>query len=120
MEPRNPTQQNESFFASAAAILKEAQQAVNAGIDAVAEPLLQDGTLAAAFRQGAQEIYTALKPFPESIQVNQPGTILNPTQGEIARARDPNAPSPSDIAHEDSPSPPDAGHEHGHEMARGR
>jgi hypothetical protein len=119
MEPQNQSQ-NESFFASAAATLKAAQQAVNATIDKVTDPMLRDGTLAAAFRQGASELYTALKPFPDSIQVNQPGTILNPTQGEIARARDPNAPSPSDIAHEDSPSPPGSGHEHGHEMGRGR
>ena len=27
----------------------------------------------------------ALKAFPESIHVDEPGTILNPTQGEIAR-----------------------------------
>jgi hypothetical protein len=119
MEPQNQTQ-NEGFFANAAATIRAAQQAVNARIDAVTEPVLRDGMLAAAFRQGASELYTALKPFPDTIQVNQPGTILNPTQGEIARARDPNAPSPSDIAREDSPSPPDSGHEHDHELGRGR
>jgi hypothetical protein len=40
--------------------------------------------LMAAGRQGADEIGQALKAFPDSIQVQEPGTILNPTQGEIA------------------------------------
>ena len=38
----------------------------------------------AALRQGAKEIGTALKAFPDSISVDEPGTALNPTQGEIA------------------------------------
>lgn len=108
MEPRSQ-QPNDGFLQSAAGVVKATYEALN-----------RDGTLAAAFRQGAQELYTALKPFPESIQVNEPGTILNPTQGEIARARDPDAPSPSEIAHEDSPSPPDHGQDQGQEMGRGR
>jgi hypothetical protein len=120
MQPQQNQPQNEGFFADAAATIKAAQQAVNTRVDAVVEPFLRDGTLAAAFRQGASELYTALKPFPDTIQVNQPGTILNPTQGEIAADRKPDAPSPSDIAREDSPSPPDAGQEHAHEMGRGR
>lgn len=119
MQPQHQPQ-NEGFFANAAATVRAAQQAVNSRIDSVTEPFLRDGTLAAAFRQGANELYTALKPFPDTIQVNQPGTILNPTQGEIARARDPNAPSPSDIAHGDSPSPLGSGHEHDHAMGLGR
>jgi hypothetical protein len=44
------------------------------------------GTLMAAGRQGADEIGQALKAFPESIQVQEPGTILSPTQGEIAES----------------------------------
>lgn len=111
--------QNEGFFAGAAATIKAAQQAVNTRIDAVTEPFLRDGMLAAAFRQGAGELYEALKPFPQSIQVDEPGTFLNPTQGEIAADRK-KEPSPSEIARDDSPSPPDPGHEHGHEMDRGR
>lgn len=108
MEPRNP-QPNDGFLQSAAGVVKATYEALN-----------RDGTLAAAFRQGAQELYTALKPFPESIQVNEPGTILNPTQGEIAASREPEKQSPSEIAHDDSPSPPGPGHEQGHEMGRGR
>jgi hypothetical protein len=44
------------------------------------------GALAAALRQGGKELGTALKPFPESIAVDEPGTILHPTQGEIAES----------------------------------
>jgi hypothetical protein len=44
------------------------------------------GALQAALRQGGKELGEALKPFPESISVNEPGTVLSPTQGEIAEA----------------------------------
>jgi hypothetical protein len=118
MEPQNQPR-NEGFFANAAATIKATQQAVNTGIDAVTEPFLRDGMLAAAFRQGAGELYEALKPFPQSIQVDEPGTLLNPTQGEIAAGRK-QGPSPSEIARDDSPAPPDPGREHGHDMGRGR
>lgn len=49
--------------------------------------LTSDGTLAAAARQGADELGSALKAFPESIQVQETGSIWNPTQGEIAADR---------------------------------
>ena len=38
----------------------------------------------AALRQGGKELGTALKAFPDSISIDEPGTILSPTQGEIA------------------------------------
>ena len=40
----------------------------------------------AALRQGGKELGTALKAFPDSISVDEPGTVLTPTQGEIADA----------------------------------
>jgi hypothetical protein len=46
-----------------------------------------DGTLAAAARQGVDELGAALKAFPDSIQVQETGTIFNPTQSEIAADR---------------------------------
>jgi hypothetical protein len=46
-----------------------------------------DGVLAAAGRQGIDELGAALKAFPESIQVQEAGTLWNPTQGEIAADR---------------------------------
>lgn len=47
----------------------------------------QDGHLAAAGRQGIDELGAALKAFPESIQASEPGAIFEPTQGEVAAAR---------------------------------
>ncbi len=47
---------------------------------------LGSGVLQAALRQGGKEIGTALKAFPDSISVDEAGTIFNPTQGEIAEA----------------------------------
>ena len=59
---------------------------------AIGKAITADGTLEAAYRQGFDEIGEALKAFPESIQVQEPGTILNPTQGEIAADRKPDEP----------------------------
>jgi hypothetical protein len=64
----------------------------------VFEAINRDGTLKAAWRQGADEAATALKAFPESIQIDEPGTILSPTQGEIASDRESSLPTPSEIA----------------------
>jgi hypothetical protein len=85
-------------------------------VNAIIEPLTRDGTLAAAMRQGADEMAMALKAFPESIGVDEPGTILNPTQGEIASSRNQRLPSPSEIAKDNKPYSPeqDHGQEHGH------
>ena len=65
------------------------------------DSISKDGHLAAFARQGADELATALKAFPESISVDEPGTIWNPTQGEIAADRKPI--SPSEIARDRSP-----------------
>ena len=47
----------------------------------------QDGTIKAAGRMGIDELGAALKAFPDAIQVSEPGTIWNPTQGEVAADR---------------------------------
>lgn len=65
------------------------------------QKVTQDGHLAAAGRQGLDELGQALKPFPESIQTSEPGAIFEPTQGEVAAARKGSVhghPSPSQIA----------------------
>lgn len=72
--------------------------ATKSGLSSAWNAITKDGTLAAAGRQGADELGMALKAFPDSIQVEEPGTIWNPTQGEIAAARNPDLPSPSEIA----------------------
>lgn len=89
-------------------------------VNAIIEPITRDGTLAAFGRQGADEIAQALKAFPDSIHVDEPGTILNPTQGEIAAARrDPKLPSPSDIARDKQPYRPEQDHDQDRGMGRG-
>lgn len=63
--------------------------------------VMADGTIEAAGRQGLGELGQALKAFPDSIQVQEPGTIFNPTQGEIAADREDGigrSPWPSEIA----------------------
>jgi hypothetical protein len=78
--------------------------------------ITKDGHLAAAGRQGADELATALKAFPDSIGVDEPGTIWNPTQGEIAAEREERAPSPSEIARSKQPysTEQDRGNDHDH------
>jgi hypothetical protein len=44
------------------------------------------GSGLAALRQGAKELGSALKAFPESISADEPGSLWSPTQGEIAEA----------------------------------
>jgi hypothetical protein len=73
------------------------------GVARVWNAVTEDGYLAAAGRQGLGELGQALKAFPDSIQVQEPGTIFNPTQGEIAADREtssigPPHPWPSEIA----------------------
>src|SRR4051812_48906145 len=88
------------------------RRAVNAAI----EPITRDGTLAAAWRQGADELWQALRGSRDSIHAEEPGTVLNPTQGEIADRRNQKLPSPSEIAKNKQPYRPEPGHsqEHGH------
>lgn len=73
------------------------------------EKATQDGHLAAAGRQGIDEIGVALKAFPDSVQAQETGTLFSPTQGEIAAERrttdygnwqSSRLPSPSEIVRE--------------------
>jgi len=93
--------------------------------------ITDDGILAAAGRQGIDELGAALKPFPESIQMQETGTLWNPTQGEIAADRQhtrqaynhssssgPAHPWPSEIAERNRHQPGNDhgdGHENGHD-----
>lgn len=71
----------------------------------IKDAITNDGHLAAFGRQGIGELGQALKAFPDSIGVEEPGTIFNPTQGEIAADRKP--PSPSEIARSKTPYVPE-------------
>ena len=86
-----------------------------------------DGTLAAAGRQGLDELGAALKAFPDAIQVQETGTVWNPTPGEVQAKRSPGRhsgsyisfsnnhhPWPSEIARDPKPKA-DHGHDHGHD-----
>lgn len=86
----------------AVGLIMAVHAAVKSGLSSAWNAVTKDGTIAAAGRQGADELGMALKAFPDSIQAEEPGTIWNPTQGEIASARNhdpaPPASSPSAIA----------------------
>ncbi len=113
-------------------LLKAAEYAVTAVATVIStawHALTKDGYLAAAFRQGLGELAEATKAFPESIQVHEPGTLWDPTQGEIAAGRREDAQSfvphyngrsPSEIAAEarNNMHGPEHGlePEHGHEL----
>jgi hypothetical protein len=52
------------------------------------QAVMRDGHVAAVTRQGADELGQALKAFPDSVQQpHEPGTLWNPTQGEVAADR---------------------------------
>src|ERR1700722_9765700 len=52
------------------------------------------GPVAAALRQGADEIGMALKAFPDAIQTHEPGSVFNPLFSDIANNRRPDAQGP--------------------------
>lgn len=75
--------------------------AIAEGLGKIWDAVTGDGYLAAMGRQGIDELGTALKAFPDSISVDEPGTLWNPTQGEIASDRADGvgrSPWPSEIA----------------------
>ncbi len=93
MAESEKSQTSDGFFAAAGRLIESLRTTVNEAVGPIAEPLMRDGTLAAAWRQGADEAWQGLKAFPESIEGQAAGAILNPTQGEVAEARRPNEPA---------------------------
>ena len=106
-------EQNRTHVVSTVAELRKA-------VNSILEPITRDGTISAFFRQGADEMAVALKAFPESISVDEPGSILNPTQGEIAADRKAKLPSPSEIAKSKHPYTPEHTQDDEHKRGRGR
>ena len=102
---------NEGFLASIAG-----------GVGSVIDAILEDGTIEAAGRQGIGELGVAHKAFPDSIQVKEPGTVFNPTQGEIAAAHRPEPTLPGDIANDIDTTAymPEQGYDLGQDMSQGR
>ena len=94
--------------------------AIAGGVAKIWNAVMADGVLEAAGRQGIDELGAALKPFPDSIQVQETGTIWNPTQGEIAADRQHGRhPWPSEVANQNRLQPGKdhgpGGHENGHD-----
>lgn len=89
---------NDGFFAFAAETAKAVRDSLKEPLEQVTGPLLRDGVLAASFRQGVDEIGMALKAFPDAIQAHEYGTVFDPLPSEVAAARKPDLPSPSEIA----------------------
>jgi hypothetical protein len=107
------------FFASAGQLLQSVRSTVNDRISVVSEPLMRDGMLGAAWRQGTDEIFQGLKAFPDGIEGHASGTLNNPTKGEVADARRPHdAKSLDDVLAMNSPyvPPQDKGLDQGREM----
>jgi len=97
--------------------------AVVEGVAKVWNAIMADGTIEAAGRQGLHELASALKAFPDAIQVQETGSIWNPTPGEVQKSREQNAerqPCPSEIAAQNrlqagTVHGRDNGHDAGHE-----
>jgi hypothetical protein len=106
-----------AFFAAVASAASKLWHAVT-----------DDGHLEAFGRQGIDELGAALRAFPDSIQVDESGTLWNPTQGEVAEDRkhsrdrgassNPPHPWPSEIASQNRHQPANdygTGQDHGHD-----
>lgn len=89
--------ETQAYFQQAGAVVAAAYNAAMRG-----------GELQAAFRQGANELGAALKAFPDSLQIDEPGAVFNPLYSDIAAdkrshmdgpdAVAPSLPSPAEIA----------------------
>jgi hypothetical protein len=99
-------------------IVAAAVAGARSAVSRVWNAITKDGTLEAFVRQGADEMAMALRAFPESIHIDEPGTILNPTQGEITASRNPRLPSPSEIANSKQPYTPEHSQDNDHGMDR--
>ena len=93
------------------------------------EGMTADGMLAAAARQGSDEIGVALKAFPDSVQTQEVGSIWNPTSGgnhqfpasrlgalELDPLLQPHADGESEQYVHGQQNDQDNGHRHGHSM----
>ena len=81
-------------------------QQMGAAASAILGAVMADGTIAAAGRQGVDELATAFgQMWPDSISVQETGSIFNPTQGEVAAARRPDLPSFDELIADNRPAP---------------
>ncbi|WP_422927521.1 hypothetical protein [Singulisphaera sp. PoT] len=83
----SPDPGGRSMLGAAAGAIGSVLAAAASLVSSAWDAAMADGTLAAAGRQGIDELGEALKAFPDAIQVQESGALFNPTQGEIASAR---------------------------------
>ena len=116
---QNDNANEAGFFAAAGQLLASFRETVNPAIESVSEPLLRDGMLGAGFRQGVDEFWQALQAFPDGVQAQEPGALLEPLQSEVAAARQPDAQATSleDILNMNSTYQPQQSNEQ--ELSRG-
>jgi hypothetical protein len=58
----------------------------------------RDGTIDAFLRQGARELGSALKAFPDTMQIDEAGAVFNPIYADRASQNRADHPSPGDLA----------------------
>jgi hypothetical protein len=88
------SEKQEGFFRQAGSVVSAAYNAAMKG-----------GELQAAFRQGFNEIGAALKPFPDSLQVDDPGQVFNPLYSDIAADKRAHGEGPEPMATAKLPTP---------------
>jgi hypothetical protein len=71
------------FFAAAGKLLESVRTPVNNTISIVSGPLMRDGWVARARSQGADELWQALRAFPDRIEAPTIGAHLNPAGAEF-------------------------------------
>jgi hypothetical protein len=83
---------------------REQQKPAGGFLASIYDGVMKGGEIQAFFRQGVAELGAALKAFPDSIQIDEPGTVFNPLYSDIAadkrehgRGPGPMAPAKADL-----------------------
>jgi hypothetical protein len=71
---------------------------LRAVVTAIYDAVMRGGEIQAAGRQGINELGAALKAFPESIQIDEPGAVFNPLYRDIPSASNQGLAEPGAIA----------------------
>jgi hypothetical protein len=67
--------------------LGELREAIATKVLNFFEPVMRDGTIKAAAYQGIEELASATKAFPDSLQTNAMGTVFHPLASQLAKDR---------------------------------
>lgn len=91
----NPQQEPPGIVAATLDAIRDSGIGKAAG--AVWDAVFVRGEIAAAVRQGADEIGMFLKAFPDSVQTHEPGSVLNPIFSDISERQADRVPSVAEI-----------------------